>query len=443
MKNLILLLSFMLISVVSYAQWELISIDLEDIPTYYHVDFRDSQKGLVLSSGFKILKTIDGGISWDTIITNDFQIADFEYMGGDTILGLGSREEGQALYWSYDDGFTWELSEEILNENLYKIRRNDSLILIGGNRKIYRSNELGLHLTEVFNIEDEGYMFGEVPNIFQTSDSIIYASGIGLDGADSLFKSFILKSVNQGLTWEIKREKIDFSLISPAIYFSNDTVGFYISSTAEEAFHSTIHSTTDGGETWIETIQEQEEGVFDISFPSDSIGYIISGGGAIGFEAIFYFFSISKSLNGGETWEHQFLNNSGAPLRSIDFVSDSIGYVVGDFGVILKTVTCGGEMDENYPWDYFIVDTEDLNVRNQVEIFPNPADSKITIEIEDEKTGQGIRVHAIDSQGRLLSSNNYGIINRIELDITDFPSGLILLYIESDNFKEIHKLIKN
>jgi photosystem II stability/assembly factor-like uncharacterized protein len=66
-----------------------------------------------------------------------------------------------------------------------------------------------------------------------------------------------------------------------------------------------------------------------IYFLNDSVGYVVGYDGAI-----------LKTKNGGESWEEK---NSGITTRllSVFFISEQIGWAVGDFGIILKTTDAG------------------------------------------------------------------------------------------------------
>ena len=143
--------------------------------------------------------------------------------------------------------------------------------------------------------------------------------------------STILKSGDLGLTWqpltlllnpEIKNNLYDVNGIQNTVFVSGDNYSFYKS--------------TDGGETWGWTglgkrsSTKSESGYNKIYFYDDSLGYV---GGPYGL--------VLKTTDGGNYWSPQYIDNF-SEINDLFFISPEMGGVVGTNGTIRFT-TDGGE----------------------------------------------------------------------------------------------------
>ncbi len=137
----------------------------------------------------------------------------------------------------------------------------------------------------------------------------------------------------------------------------NDLEGVYsFSQTTAIAVGSTgtIIKTTDGGWSWIFKNSATDEGLRDVFFADDQIGWVAGNHGII-----------LKTADGGETWIIQ-NSNPTYTLYSIHFIDGNTGWAVGSSGKILKTTNGGSTwattsfgsnvfssvffVDENYGW---------------------------------------------------------------------------------------------
>lgn len=96
-----------------------------------------------------------------------------------------------------------------------------------------------------------------------------------------------------------------------------------------------IYRTIDGGANWtsFQTIFNFSW-IKDIDFPSPSIGYAC-GGTAFGM----YKSCVAKTTDGGTTWDSINANQFGFDFYQMQFLNDSVGYLVGDR--IVKTTDAG------------------------------------------------------------------------------------------------------
>ena len=97
----------------------------------------------------------------------------------------------------------------------------------------------------------------------------------------------------------------------------NSNVGFAVGDEWDE-----IVKTTDGGITWTEQSDEQDECYCSIAFTDVNHGIIV---GTLG--------RILKTDDGGTTWSHPSSASTDA-LSDVKFINATTGYAVGGGGII-------------------------------------------------------------------------------------------------------------
>lgn len=126
-----------------------------------------------------------------------------------------------------------------------------------------------------------------------------------------------------------------------------DAVCWVDEQTAIAAGYGLVLRSEDAGRTWA-TLPIDGDHFRAIHFPSESVGYIAGYAG-----------TILKTLDGGSTWEK--LRNGGGvwesniPFRAVFFTDEETGYLAGEKGIVWKTVDGGenwivldGLPEENY-----------------------------------------------------------------------------------------------
>lgn len=157
----------------------------------------------------------------------------------------------------------------------------------------------------------------------------------------------ILKSVNGGISWNNTLTSSSNSLFIDAINFPAHDIGFGLGHYAIGT-QSTIFSTLDGGNTWIEkTMVGIKHSFYDIYFANSTTGYVVGDSGWI-----------LKTINQATSWT-SLNSNTNTKLHSVHFINASIGVAVGGdntHGIILRTDN-GGVL-----WD-----SVDINLSNKLE----------------------------------------------------------------------------
>lgn len=428
MKNLYISLVILFFSGSLSAQWEVKNVNESIFSTLNVIKFHDSGLGFAMgTNGLGLmLKSEDFGETWQNIDSQiDGFISDFTFLTPSTVLCVSYSFDGQTftrkISRSVDYGTSWttHLSDEGDFNCIQSI--SSTSIIVSGSNRIYKSIDRGISWTIVYDLIDEGFLFGDIRRFDMLNDSVGYAVGGGVEVVNDDFPGFVLKTTNGGNDWEVIS---DFGSWLKEIDFHNEVIGYV--SDGEYTY-----KTEDGGLTW-ETLSNIY-GVVDFSIPSSNIIKTVHRPEAYIPEAMSTVFAFGESFDAGETWSGEYMN--GAHLESIFFLNDSVGFVSGDYSIIMKTTNCGGEIIGDYPWHLFMTSTEEIEL-SDLEIYPNPTTDFISIKNED-LNGWDYTIYSSNSsivrQGKLLS-------NRIEFNNT--PPGLYFLVLKNETQRRIVKLVK-
>ena len=111
------------------------------------------------------------------------------------------------------------------------------------------------------------------------------------------------------------------------ISFPSPDLGFIVGGTTGI---SLIFKTTDGGQNWVEYSNENTNHLYGVDFVNENLGF------ACGFGGVMY-----KTTDSGNFWS-ELNTNISSWIMNIDFVDANTGYGVCTDGVIIKT-TDGGD----------------------------------------------------------------------------------------------------
>jgi len=245
------------------------------------VYFVDHNRGWAVGSRGVVLRTADGGLSWQSIArpTEDV-IRDIHFKDAlngwlvceRNVYELKSNSEPRSyLMKTVDGGESWKRAS---------VHGADGRILV---RALFR--------------EDRGWAFGEGGTLFTTRDS--------------------------GASW------IKLSVPTPYLLlggtFIDENSGWLVGA------GSTILQTTDGGESWQRgRLQTSVNVRFNsTSFVDKRLGWAVGSGGAI-----------YRTTNGGVSWQTQ-ASGVSADLLDVKFLDANEGWAVGAQGTVLHTTNGG------------------------------------------------------------------------------------------------------
>jgi photosystem II stability/assembly factor-like uncharacterized protein len=353
--------------------------------TYETCQFFNNQIGLV--SGYLdeadwtrksiILKTNDGGMTWEETIVPEFEWRGNLQFIDDSTGFFSARKPGQdscSLYKTTDRLMSWSLVDQSHNFTTFFYLDRDLAFAIGSN-SIMKSADGGktweeklpignLNVNKLYFCQNVGFSFGG-SNFFYNCAGIILRSAdrgehwminkLTYDFQDVCFidrdKGFaaggwlyqhlagygdMFITQDGGKTWNLNfstNQKIE------SCCFVNQTTGFILSR-VRQGVGSHIYKTFLGGARWEEVFSGNGadfgfEGL-DICFVNETNGWAVGQGR--GFQKSGA--AIITTRNGGIQWKMDWVKQSdvgqGDFLHKIYFLNENQGWAVGDSGLIVK-----------------------------------------------------------------------------------------------------------
>ncbi len=283
-------------------------------------DFENSFTGLIMLNSFtgfagsdnsSIYKTTNGGNSWQKV----YEIVDFpskevhSFFFTDSVTGYAILKSGyintsgkSVILKTTDTGNTWD-SIFSINRNVDGIFFKDSLngFLIGEYGTILETHNAGLTWDSTRISQNTLILDGQYVN-----NNIGYAIGVGAWGSgDSC--SYVLKTINSGLNWNIIYTVPNVTFYS--VHFTDSLTGFIVS------LHDGVYKTSNGGHTWTQIINNPGNELYSVSFYNEQTGFVLGSPG------------ISlRTDDGGNTWSQSNLFSSSV-LHNISFADSSTWYI--------------------------------------------------------------------------------------------------------------------
>jgi photosystem II stability/assembly factor-like uncharacterized protein len=326
--------------------------DLSIAGSLMNVYFIDSTTGLAVGTNGTVLKTLDGGMTWNlTKSPHNMNAVNFK----DSQNGWAVGTDGTIIH-SNDGGNTWIIqSGNGTNSSLYVTHFLNSQTgwVAGASGKILKTTNGGdlwmeqnsngsKTLSSIFFLNDQkGYA------IDSWGDNFRYTTNGGNSWNNiNFFKSYKLNEIffvdsqngwivgengviiktTSGSTsrtgWIAQNSNTSKNLNS--IHFVDSQNGWAVGDSA------IIIKTTDGGNTWLPqsaNIEKWDNDLFSVHFTSKTTGFIVGNS------------KILYTTDGGLKWTVQSYRD--VATGSINFADEQIGCIVGSSGTILRTIDGG------------------------------------------------------------------------------------------------------
>lgn len=357
--------------------------------------------------------TTDGGSTWEYM--NNLDFIGYSYKSVcfiNDIEGWVVCDDGLIVHTDnggIGTGGAWEILENLNNDQILKVFFLDSL---KGWITAFDWNG-GLGQAYILNTIDGGQTWNYQLDIEseQISDVYFYNDTIGwAPGSYDIYMSN-----NGGNTW--KSHPIVFSGRAMHIYDLNNMWIAGDDSTSK----ASIYFSQDGGYSWIKQYEGSTglKNLNDICFVTDSIGW------AVGDEGL-----ILHTSDGGQNWEIQY-SNTDMDLRSVCFIDQNNGWICGDDSLILHTNNGGN------------VGIEETYIRkSKIKIHPNPTRGTTAISFELELE-DAVTLSIQTMSGQEIKHIYLGIKSAgyYELNCAGFPPGIYFVTLKTDLSKLTEKLI--
>lgn len=369
------------------------------------VKFTDATTGFACGDFNTILKTTNGGATWQPVANGSIPPASF--LSIDALSASKVFVARNGLYVTEDGGASWSQWGN-WNNTAYSIQSikavNDSTAFITKGGNILKTTDKGVSWTTVYYFPD---LTG--PMIFTGNNDTAFA--VSGRTWDNVSYGTIHRSVDGGGTWT------DLALNTPqitAVHFRSGHVGYFI------AFDKTLHKTVDGGTTWTSAGSITVAGadyITGLLFTDDFTGYAIS---LLGF--------IYKTTDGGANWAidrnaHKSNGNYDVPLSALTAAGTKHIIVVGNTGTVIKN---DGTLS--------VPGTKPSGLR----FYPNPVMKYLTVELEATASYEHLSVY--DMAGRLLSYRDISGQRSIQVDMQQYGSGNYIVEVAGKAEKHAYRV---
>lgn len=393
MKPSFILLSLMLLSHGLCAQWVVKHVDL-DARIWSEIRFWDDSMGVVVGDGYMV-KTEDQGESWTEIANAPNAGARALQLLSDSII-LWAGNSPIANGWlarSRDGGATWDSVTCPLREIEGIHFWNDSSGFVTGLQGLLWTHNFGQSWDSIFWHDGLPLSFWSYRDIdFVGADTAYLLLDILQYLPDYEEKSQVLRSDDGGFSWQVVHE----------LPVSTHSMDFWDSQHGYVGGFRQVYYTSDGGQSF--ALVQDDIGATPAFFvPNHAIVEVQALGPA---QAVFAGYTPIQAiadpwrycwLKAQDTAQWIIMEGVGVPLTSTWFLNDSVGFVAGWYGLIMKTTTSGGPIEGNYP--QLNVSIDDRPQALGLQMRPNPARSRTVLAIPSGLSLPAM-VHVFNAMGQ-------------------------------------------
>ncbi len=297
------------------------------------------------SSGRVFTSSSDNGATWDIssqIMDENFSMVYFPLPD----FGLVSAQS--ANYRTTDGGITWE-ALPWFNAMSKPVRLDDGTLILSDGNAIFRSTDNGTTITEVlrspdyplyqpvgklYKLSNERILSINGPHFYASNDSGITWEYTLLNTISTITDAHFISSQTGflldlfGSVYKTTDSGANWARIFTQDYDASDpfTAIFFANDQTGFKAGKTFEKTTDGGVTWNKIFTTFGTDVFKLFFTSESHGYAICR------RQMMY-----ETFDGGLTWKEIYTQTS-YDIYNADFENDAI-YLTGQYGYIGKFST--------------------------------------------------------------------------------------------------------
>jgi hypothetical protein len=378
------------------------------------IDFVSEQVGYI-GGDQVLLKTVDGGISWqevivqslETINNEDWIISDIQFFTeshGRIVMG-----PWQGMAETFDGGITWTAMAPASAGfcqfgSIYYFDADHGL---AGGSGCFES-------AIIDRFENGVWSLTSIPPVPDTGDLVRNMDFFDVDnGLACTERGRILRTLDGGLNWDDISHDLTDAQFTDIAYLSADTV--YASYALLGGFGTYI--STDGGLTWGVDLE-----LATFFYPSMYTTHV-SGDGTV------YF----GGLNGNDQSTgvifdkgDGFLNYEALvyPVQDIDSYSDSVTFIVGDAGTLFSNV------------NPVLLSVPELDSSIQLSAYPNPASDMVNISV-NVRSHEVRNLRLFDTNGKEFDieyqSTDYGI----PVAISQLAGGQYLIEVTTESGRNV------
>lgn len=380
----------------------------------YSVDLIDGT-GIIVGASGTVLKTTDGGGSWDLInagYSNDFNAV--RLIDNDRIIIGG---DGGLILHSADGGTTWEVVQQSGQDyDIYGLdidRASGHGIAGGSGNTIIWTNNFGLNWTYI----EGGYMSNYYCACMANADFGTVA------GSNSIFQPLTTYTMNGGQSFTGQSFYPTFGGtgyegLARDCYFFGSNNGFIVGALWDG--NGFLTKEINWGTQFWDAISFDHP-IYAISFLNQNNGVVAGGNNNITV--------IAETSDGGNSWTYADVVGNGNTMNDVIFLGYN-GFAVGQNGEILQRAFLPGITEENSA--------------GKITIQPNPVLDFATIHISLQSS-QPIEIALYDLAGRVLKNVFSGTLpagsTSMEMIVDHLPAGLYYLKLHGGDFSVTERVV--
>ena len=372
-KEILLLLAMIILgSSPINAQWveKSITVSGQNVTDLRAMYFINKDTGWVVGNAnpsAQILKTTDGGNNWVSQNSNaDENLFNVFFVNENIGFATG---DNRPFLKTTDGGSNWT-SVSITSGSNFRPSYLSNFYFVNDQIGFY-TNDLA-----VFKTINSGNSWSPVLENPVTPITNISFNSDGIHGVVICFEGNVYKTSDAGETWQLVPS------FTNEFLYSIETISniFYI------AGDGVFFKSDDFGDSWSAVPLPQptpENGYISISFPSNDIGFC--GGEP---------YKIFKTIDGGNNWELQVtLQEVYSP--KVQMINETVGYVLADIntGKFYKTTNGGSNTTTA---------VSDVSSNIKITIYPNPANTHITIDYGEFASMSGYTLNIVNAMGQMV-----------------------------------------
>lgn len=276
--------------------------------TFDSMYFFDEMTGFA-EAGSYIYRTVDGGVTWTQVLSASTLLYDLCF--ADANVGFCGYSSSGSYYKTINGGATWTLTTSGMAGAVRSVYFASPLIgyMGTGSERIYQTLDGGTTWTQVFV---------DVSQDINAFDSWGENQILGVGN----FGRIDFSPTNGALgTWSMINQ---VTPLSPnAMHMLDENKGFFAS-------YGSISKTLDGGDTFTHTTLPTSQQAYGIAFASPDTGVVVGANG------LRY-----RTVNGGTSWINQSVSNTTSLYFDVFFRDHLNGYYCGSNGLLNKTTDAG------------------------------------------------------------------------------------------------------
>lgn len=364
-----------------------------------------------------LLKTLDGGLTWNkvnftgvTFFATAEHILNLQFLNDS--IGFMTIGPYTGSYKTSDGGLTWTLlptaGNQCYNQGLYFFDENNGFI--GGS---------GCFQGEIISQLSAGTWNTNVLNSIAFNPANIITAITFLNsnfGLASSRSGYIYRTTDGGSNWDSVRASVDLNPIT-SIAIINDTLAYAGYEAINIGFG--LYVSTDGGLSWNQDLNSATFYYPDfLTLHQSGEGKLYTGGVSQNSEGLI-FSAADPFIN----WNFNVVDEK---INDISSYQDSIVFAVGDSGYIAVNQPLNG------------LGVRDLKKQSaNFEIYPNPAQTKIYLNLSSSNEADNTYTKIYNSQGKLI----YTAAFSPQLSISNWSKGIYVVEISTETASYRKKLV--